>query len=342
MNLIQSELTELVELGMPGAFAYISDSEGASQFYAAGVADLATQRPIEANDHYRVGSTTKTFVAVVVLQLVAEGRLSLQDTAHQWLPDLSIPNGDRLTIEHLLRMRSGLFDYEEDISLLGSLEAHCRPYGLMDVIGLAIAHPAVDLPDNRYAYCNTNYCILELIIQRVTDHSLGVELAQRIIEPLGLSATAYPDESDLTLPEPYIRGYERKGDSWQECSQVYFGRGDGGLISTAPDLARFFRALLVERKLVSQPSLGLMMNVVQDEQTTGLAYGMGLMAYTLPCGTVWGHSGGGYGYRHLPAIHLNTGRFAVHMLNGSYVDQPPDSGLPPLRASAEFRSLLYC
>jgi D-alanyl-D-alanine carboxypeptidase len=63
---------------------------------------------------YRIGSTTKTFTAVVLLQLVAQGKLALSDTIHNWLPDLGVPHAESLSIEHLLRMRSGLFDFEDD------------------------------------------------------------------------------------------------------------------------------------------------------------------------------------------------------------------------------------
>ncbi len=93
-------------------------------------ADLATRQSMTLNHHYRIGSTTKTFTAVVLLQLLAEGKIKLQDTLDKWLPDLSIPNASSLTIEHLLRMRSGLFDFEDDPSLLGNLDAHRQPYTL--------------------------------------------------------------------------------------------------------------------------------------------------------------------------------------------------------------------
>src|SRR5579859_6059069 len=109
MHPIQLKLNHMVDAGLPGAFAFIEDANGTSQFYTAGFADLATQRLMVPESRYRIGSTTKTFTAVVLLQLVAQGRLTLHDTLHAWLPELPIPHADSLTIEHLLRMRSGLF-----------------------------------------------------------------------------------------------------------------------------------------------------------------------------------------------------------------------------------------
>ena len=338
MQPLQRECQRLVEAGLPGAFVYREDADGAAQFYTAGFADLATQQPMAPDLHYRVGSTTKTFTAVVLLQLLAEGKLSLRDTLDKWLPDLPIPNATSLTIEHLLRMRSGLFDFEDDPSLLGNLDAHRQPYTLEQVLHLSIKHPARFLPGAKYEYCNTNFCMLERVIERITGHALAAELAQRIFGPVGMTNSTYPDEEDLSLPEPYIRGYERTPDGWEECSYEFFGRGDGALISTAIDLGRFFRALLFERTLLPDDLLQRMMSVIQDQPPAEKMYGLGLIADPLPSGTVWGHSGGGFGYRHLPYLQCETGRFVVFMLNGSYgfrvpMDQPPLPG-PAIRAEA--------
>ncbi len=343
MHPIQLELHRIVDVGLPGAFVYIEDAERSSQFYTTGFADLATQRRMTPDSRYRVGSATKTFTAVVTLQLVAEGKLALHDTLQDRLPDLPIPNANSLTIEHLLRMRSGLFDFEDDPGLLGSLEAHLQPYSLSHAVNLGIKHPVSFTPGAKYAYCNTNFCVLELIIERITGHSLVEEFVRRIFAPLGMASSSYPAEDDLTLPEPYIRGYERTAEGWRECSHVFFGRGDGALISTALDLARFFRALLVERTLLPDGLLKQMMDVVPDNPPADEAYGLGLMADHLPCGTVWGHSGGGFGYRNLPYLRLETGRFAVFMLNGTYGFRltTDTSSAERLGFSNEMRAMAY-
>lgn len=91
-----------------------------------------------------------------------------------------------------------------------------------------------------YAYCNTNFCVLEMVIQHVTGRTLGQELQDRVFAPLRLDDTSYPPEEDLTLPDPYICGYEQTAAGWRECSHQFFGRGDGALVSTAVDLAVFF------------------------------------------------------------------------------------------------------
>jgi D-alanyl-D-alanine carboxypeptidase len=343
MHPMQLALNRMVDAGLPGAFVYIEDTDGTSQFYTAGVADLVSQQRMTPQSWYRIGSTTKTFTAVVLLQLVAQGKLALSDTPHAWLPDLSIPHAGSLTIEHLLRMRSGLFDFEDDPSLLGNLEAHLKPWSLSEAVSLGIKHPALFPPGTTFSYCNTNFCLLEMVIERVTGHVLAEELTQRIFAPLGMQMSRYPAEDDLSLPEPYIRGYEQAREGWRECSQVFFGRGDGALISTAVDLARFFRALLVERTLLPAPLLEQMMTIVPDDPPAEEAYGLGLIADPLPCGTVWGHAGGGFGYGDLPYLHLESGRFVVCMLNGTAgfrVATDAESRELP-RFSPEMRAMAY-
>src|SRR5215467_15967210 len=264
MHPLQLALNRMSDAGLPGAFVYIEDPDGPSQFYTAGVADLSSRQRMTQESWYRIGSTTKTFTAVVLLQLVAEAKLALSDTIHTWLPDLEVPHAESLTIEHLLRMRSGVFDFEDDPSLLGSLEAHLKPWSLSEAVSLGIKHPGLFPPGAKFSYCNTNFCLLEMVIERLTGHLLAEELTQRIFAPLGMQMSSYPAEDDLSLPEPYIRGYEQAREGWRECSHVFFGRGDGALISTAADLARFFRALLVERTLLPASLLEQMMTIVPD------------------------------------------------------------------------------
>jgi D-alanyl-D-alanine carboxypeptidase len=341
---IQEELDRLVAGGLPGAFVYVEDVDGAATFRSAGVADLATGTRMTPQSHYHIGSTTKTFTAVIVLQLIAEGRLALGDRVQDCLPDLPIPNGDRLTVEHLLRMRSGLFDFEDHPSLLGNLDAHLRPVSLARVIELTLGGPTSFAPGEHFAYCNSNFCLLEVIVERVTGRSLADELRERVFGQVGLAPTIYPHEDDLSLPEPFIRGYDRTGDTWRECSRVFFGRGDGAMISTATDTARFLRALLVERTLVAPPLLAEMMSIVPDDPPARFACGLGLIAHPTACGAVWGHSGGGFGYNHAPFVRIERGRVAIIMRDASFgFRQRTNEALSQqLSFTQEFRSSLYC
>ena len=353
MDHIQAELDRLVEGGLPGAFAYVVDADGTASFRTAGVADLATGAVMTPETHYRIASTTKTFTAVVVLQLIGEGRLALGDLVQDLLPDLSIPHADRLTVEHLLRMRSGLFDFEDHPSLLGDLDAHLRPVPLARVIELALGGPTSFEPGERFAYCNSNFCLLQVAVERLTGRTLAEELRERIFEPAGLTRTSYPDEADLSLPEPYIHGYDRRDDGWFDCSFEEFGHGDGAIISTAADTARFFRALLVDATLLAPELLAAMKSIVPDDPPaeltlsgtpTPIDYGLGLYSHRISCGTVWGHTGGGFGYSHAPFVRLDTGRTAIVMRNASFgFRQLTYAELDKrLAFSLDFRSSLFC
>jgi D-alanyl-D-alanine carboxypeptidase len=181
---VERVLRRLVRAGLPGAFVFIEDADRSSQFLTAGWADLERETRMTPESHYRVGSTTKTFTAVVALQLVSEGRLGLDDSLGEFVPDIDVPAADRMTIEHLLRMRSGLFDFEDDPSLLGNLDAHRVPVSLERAVELGIRHPLLFEPGARFSYCNTNFCLLEMIIERVSGHGLGEAMRQRIIDRL--------------------------------------------------------------------------------------------------------------------------------------------------------------
>ncbi len=329
----------MVGAGVPGAFVLVDEPDGSVEFLTAGVADLETGALMSPDSRYRIGSTTKSFTAVVVLQLVAEGRLALDAPVREWAAEFDLPYADVLTVEHLLRMRSGLFDFEDHPSLLGNLDAHRVPHGLQEVLEMGLTGPPTFRPGERFEYCNTNFCLLERIVERVTGRTLGDELEERVLEPLRMRSTTYPSQDDLSLPEPFIRGYERTADGWEDCSEVFFGRGDGALVSTALDVSRFFRGLRRGR-LLPPPLLKQMMTIVRDDPPPRFTYGLGLIADELPSGVVWGHSGGGFGYRHWPFLEPETQTFAVFMVNGTYGFRtsaaPPTAEFPP-----EVRALAY-
>ena len=98
--------------GVPGAIVLVRDGDRTIRL-ASGYGNLARRTPMRASDRFRVGSKTKMFVSAVVLQLVGEGKLSLDDTVERWLPGL-VPNGGSITVHKLLNHTSGLFDYAED------------------------------------------------------------------------------------------------------------------------------------------------------------------------------------------------------------------------------------
>lgn len=338
-----AELARLVDRGLPGAFIHIDDPDGTVTFHTAGVADVASRQRMTVDSHYRIGSTTKTFTAVVVLKLVADGDLTVGDRVSNWIDGLPAAHQSQLTVEHLLRMRSGLFDFVDHPTLL-ALDANLAPYTLDSVLDLALSGHPTFAPGERYAYCNTNYCLLQAIVEQTTGRPLGEEIAERILAPLHMRNTCYPAADDLSVPEPYIRGYDydQATGGWRECTEVFCGLGDGAMISTASDLSRFFRALF-DGRLLPEPLLATMQDfVARGGSRPERAYGLGLIADPLPCRTVWGHSGGGFGFDHAPFMDPATGRLVITMQNGTYgfrVTSIPRSRQP--RITPELRCRAY-
>jgi D-alanyl-D-alanine carboxypeptidase len=143
---------------------------------------------MRANDRFRIGSVTKTYVATVALQLVAERRLTLMDTVARWLPGL-VPNGEHITIRELLNHSSGIPEFDQDPRVLkpylsGHLAYHWTPRALVKI---AVSHRARFAPGTRYSYSNTNYLLVGMVIEAVTGESLSRELEQRLFRPLHLA-----------------------------------------------------------------------------------------------------------------------------------------------------------
>ncbi|REK89689.1 class A beta-lactamase-related serine hydrolase [Streptomyces inhibens] len=320
-------LHRLVDDGAPGAASLITRvGFPAPRFSTAGVADLRSGRKMGPLDHFRAGSLTKTLVATVILQLVAEGKLTLHDTAAAHLPP-DVPatgEGDRsdlrkVTIRQLLDHTSGLFNYTADPRL--SKQLYGKGFGAhrydshtpAELLRIALSHPPVAAPGTRYAYSNTNYLVLGLVIKAVTGHPYATEIRRRILFPAGLDHTSFPG-TDPALPMPHGRAYSRIGDRRVDATSLDPSRAGaaGEMVTTLGDLNRFFSALLGGKFLAPRQ-----MAQIRNEKGTGGTYGLGLYATELPCGvTVWGHSGdingsfaqtaGTADGRHLVSYRVNT------------------------------------
>jgi len=281
----------VVDAGSPGALILV-DNGSSRREKTSGFAVLKGRVPLDAHDRFRVGSITKTFVAVVVLQLVGEHRLALGDTVERWVPGL-VPDGGRITLRELLAHTSGLADYADDADFVRRTVAQPRrrwtPRELVDV---ALAAGPVAQPGERFAYASTNYVLLGMVVERATGTSLGRELRRRIFTRLGLEDTSFAP--NLGNSRRYAHGYapsEHDGivaslATARDRSTVNtsWAWAAGSIVSTASDLSRFLGALLQGRLLPPQ-LLQLM------PPAPGSRYGLGLAAFRTPCGTAIGHTG---------------------------------------------------
>jgi D-alanyl-D-alanine carboxypeptidase len=318
MSALQSDLNALVASGAPGAILLVRGRDGTTRL-TAGVADIATGRAIRASDRYRVASLAKSFVATVVLQLVGEGKLRLGDTVERWLPGL-VPNGENITIRHLLSHTSGIFNYELDprISapyLSGDLGYYWSP---LSIIEIAISHEPLYPPGETAisTYSNTNYILAGLIVEAATGKPIEVQMRQRIFKPLDLDATSYP-LSETAIEGRHAHGYALLGPppllDITEFSPSIAGAG-GALISTVGDMARFYRALLRGR-LLRPDLLAAMKTTIPADSDVESRYGLGLADYATACGSAWGHSGSFPGYWNYAFTSADGKRQAVLMVN---------------------------
>ncbi|MCO8275021.1 beta-lactamase family protein [Actinoplanes sp. TRM 88003] len=300
---LQTALDDLRDLGMVGAQGEIS--AGRRDFVArSGVADRRTARPMPVDGRFRIGSNTKTFVAVVVLQLVGEGRLSLDDTVGHLLPGVVSGNGNdgrRITVRQLLQHTSGLFNYTNDLAALGSAEDYLAHrydhYEPEDLVAMAMKHEPLFAPGTRWEYSNTNYILAGMIVERVTGRSWATEVRSRITRPLGLHDTSYPGDR-ATLPRPYARSYQQFAPGAELVDVTEFNPSAagaaGGLVSTTADLTRFWRALqrgeLLRPAQAAQMHRTVLAEGMQDI-APGIRYGLGIFHVPNACGGYWGHPG---------------------------------------------------
>ncbi|MGO4428014.1 serine hydrolase domain-containing protein, partial [Streptomyces sp. MCAF7] len=183
----------------------------------AGTAERGTGRPMPRNGRFRIGSAAKTFTATVVLQLVGEGRMSLEDTVEQWLPGVVRGNdndGSQITVRQLLQHTSGIRDVLPEIPALNSADGYraerFRTYTPAELVRLAIQHPPNFSPGAGWSYSNTNYVLAAMIIHEVTGRSWVQEVNDRIIRPLGLRDTSTPGAFPFILG-PHAHSYAAFG-----------------------------------------------------------------------------------------------------------------------------------
>ncbi|MER7463697.1 serine hydrolase domain-containing protein [Streptomyces sp. NPDC097981] len=297
---VQQGLNALVRAdGLPAALASVKDRAGRTRTYTAGVGDLATGAKVPDDGQVRIGSNTKVFTAVVVLQLVGEGKIGLDATVDTYLPGLVRGegiDGRHITVRQLLQHTSGLPDYE---GLVDDSTLRQRYFEPRDLLDMAFQRKADFAPGANWAYSNTNYIVAGLIVQKVTGRPLAEEMDRRVIKRIGLRHTYFPAAGDRTIREPHPKSYsqESAGAPLRDFTEAdpSAGWAAGQLISTNSDVNRFFTELLAGR-LLPAAQLAQMRTTVPVGDT-GAGYGLGLMSRPLSCGGVyWGHGGDLAGY----------------------------------------------
>lgn len=204
---LQPKLTAMMkQLQVPGAIVSINLPGQGSWTTAMGTSNLKTQAPLNVESHMRIGSITKTFTATIILRLVEEHKLRLDDPVSKY--HLNVPNGVHITIREMLNMTSGLFNYTEDGGFLQSLIADPeRAWSPRELLTIAFSHQPYFAPGQGWYYSNTNYIVLGLLIEQITDMPIEEIFQQDIFKPLGMVNTSFPRRTSTAIPGPHPHGY---------------------------------------------------------------------------------------------------------------------------------------
>jgi D-alanyl-D-alanine carboxypeptidase len=294
------------QAGVPGVFAEVRGG-GRRWRGASGVADVTTARPVTPGMRHRVGSITKTFTAVAVMQQVERGRIDLDAPIGTYLPHL-VPGerGRKITVRMLLNHTSGIPDHiryafpslRESPPRPDSLDDNrFRRFTAAELVELGLAAPPAGDPGLPVGvYSNVNYLLLGLLLQKATGTTAERYITRQVIEPAGLRHTGFP--AGPRVAGPHSRMYEALHGlidpprDYSVYDMSWVGTG-AALISTMEDLNRFYDRLLTGR-ILSGASLAQMQRTVPVRALDGstIEYGLGLHKVTLPgCGTFWGHDG---------------------------------------------------
>ena len=305
-----------------------------------GTAEIGTDKPWSLNDHFRIGSNTKTMTGTVILQLAQEGKLKLTDPVSKYVP--GVPGGDKITIANLAEMRSGLFSYTSDEKFNRTLdEEPKKAWTPAELLRIAFSHPVNAAPDTEFEYCNTNTVLLGLIIEKVTGMSASDAFARRIFEPLGLKQTSLPLPAEWALPNPHPQGYQFltnaetidsyavprdklaaalagtfKPLNFTDSSPSWAWTAGGGT-STAGELATYVKAL-VGGGLLDARMQKVRMDSIRPI-TSGAGYGLGIAQF----GPMYGHDGQLPGFSSFMAYDPRT---QTTLIIGANLSAEPTNG----------------
>lgn len=331
--------------GPPGAMVLLW-RDGQRRVYTAGritagcrgeragrAGHCAARRPARPADRLRIASVSKAFSGAAALALVSDGRLGLDDTIGERLPELP-RRWHAVTLRQLLNHTSGLPDFTGTRAFARRVIARpMDPPAPRELLAFAAHRPLQFRPGSRYRYSNSDNIAVGLMIEAVAGRSYPKVLRQKVLRPLGLGRTGL--RRGVALPRPFINGYARDGDRLVDVSEeIAFGGyawASGGMVSSPGNLGRFVRAYV---------GGGLFDGAVRREQFRFVpgasskppgpgrnAAGLGLFRYRTPCGTVYGHTGSILGYTHFVAATRDGRTSIVFSINA----QAGEDLIPMLR-----------
>ncbi len=308
------------ELLLPGAMILLRTPQGDFAL-GYGATELGGTIGPRADTHFRIASNTKTMTAAVIVLLAREGKLRFDDPVSKYVQ--GVPNGDDIRISELLKMRSGLYNYTSSPELAESLDRDpTRVWTPEELLAIALKHPPIFAPGEQFDYCNTNYALLGLIIEKLEGAPLAKILQDRLFGPLGMKDTLLPAASSNAIPDPYSHGYLYGSSSYALVDAPYpadliaaaksgtlkpnddtrqnpsYALAAGGAISTADDLATWMRALVGGKVFDADYQRQWLESLEPQDPTApgGQKYGFGITEISFGPNRVYFHGGEMPGY----------------------------------------------
>jgi D-alanyl-D-alanine carboxypeptidase len=267
------------------------------------VVDSAHSVKATPDTRYRIGSITKTFTATMIMQLAEENKLTLDTRLDKYFP--AIPNAGQITIEMMLRHRSGIYNFTDEDAYWKS---NTQPRTRAEMLAIFEKHTPAFTPDAQSTYSNTNYVLLGYMIEDITGKSYEKNLQERILSRAGLKNTRFGGKIEPTKGEAYSYSFGKRWEKHKE-SDLSQPAAAGAIVSTPRDVTAFMEALF-EGKLVSQKSLGEMTRIVD-------VFGIGLMPIAFDEKNGFGHTGGIDGFRSLTVYFPGDSLVAAVFSNGA-------------------------
>lgn len=274
---LDTYLTSLSENHKMMTAVYITLNGTPIYEHYAGFASVEDNVPLSAQTRFRIGSITKTFTAVMVMQLIESDKLTLDTRLSTFFPE--IPNAADITIQHLLSHRSGIFNYTNDPEYMGYMTTAQTQQQLVSRIQ---AYDPQFKPGSKHSYSNSNYALLGFIVESLYEKPLADVITEEIAKPLKLNNTYFGNSIEITENEASSYRYK---STWvkQPETDMSVPHGAGAIVSTAKDTNHFFNALFAG-KLISKNSLKAMMTLKDG-------YGLGMMAAPFNEKQLYGHFG---------------------------------------------------
>jgi len=279
--------TALKQAELPGAIVSVWKDGKRVYLKAFGVTDTTTGAPMKTNSHVRIGSLTKAFTIMGILQLAADGKLSLDDPIGKYIE--GVPNGDVITIRQLAEMRSGLGDYSAVLVPILYQDPE-KGYTTQELLDIAFSQPVRAQPGTEFDYNNTNTTLLGAVLEKLSGVPRAQYVQDHIAKPLGLKNTSVPTSN--AIPEPHGRGYgdwnpQQVAEDETDWSPSW-GNAAGDMISNVDDIAKFTRALGTGKLITPEMKRERDKGLPAATEGVGALYGL---AYELHPGGWQGHNG---------------------------------------------------